>query len=51
MKKTVQKVYIESSKDIYGDRRVKLDHVKSVKGFDLKRVSNVIKISKKGKKN
>ena len=35
-----QKVYIESSKDIYGiygDRRVKLDHIKSDKCFDLKR--------------
>ena len=34
--KTFQKVYTENNKDIYGDR--KLDHVKNVKDFDLKRV-------------
>ena len=36
--KTFQKVYIENVKGIYGDRRVKLDRIKSVKRFDLKRV-------------
>ena len=40
--KSFQIVYIENSKDIYapiyGDRRVKLNRVKSFKRFDLKRV-------------
>ena len=36
--KTFKKVYVGNSKDINDDRRVKLDRVKSDKGFDLKRV-------------
>ena len=31
-------MYIENSLDIYGDRKVKVDRVKSVKNFNLKRV-------------
>ena len=36
--KTSQKVYIKNSKDIYVDRKVKLDRVKSVKHFNQKRI-------------
>ena len=47
--KTFQKVYVENSKDFYGDRRVKLDQVKSLKRFDLKECRNFIKIWTKKK--
>ena len=48
--KVSQKVYTENSEDIYGDGSAKVDHVKSVKRFDLKRMCPCYKDMKIKKK-
>ena len=48
---TFQKVYIENRKDIYGDRKVKLDRVKRSNVSIWRERSNIIKIWKKKQTN